>query len=139
MKFTEKFVSIRYFFAMVAIAALSGVAVAGQNSQNQQNQQNMPGVMDHQQPGVAAKTMTHDQMTKKSPKDVCQEIVTAAKNDDTTTADQWSLGMMPHSDENANPGQPGIAAPLSQFNSLSCGRQTIAGDHAFVEGKSKAG
>jgi hypothetical protein len=106
----------------------------------------------------AAKPTSDAQVSDKSPKDVCNTLAEAAKKDDFQAFTQWTTGFGPRGGQ---AGEAGRDMPMrnpskmnkrknmqSQFHQmhkdqlarlkdLSCGSETIAMDHAFVEAESK--
>lgn len=92
----------------------------------------------------------------KSPKQVCEALVEAAKKDDFEGFKQWTMGWHPSHRMNDMAGKvmkDGMHKNkeakmekgfhhmhknhMSQLKDLSCGDEKIAGTHAFVETESK--
>jgi hypothetical protein len=94
----------------------------------------------------------------KSPKEVCNTLVDAAKKDDFNTVKQWTLwgghGMR-HDKQQAGTSDAASAKTpakggkmeaefhkmhdqdMAALKDMSCGSETLAGDHAMVQAESK--
>lgn len=84
------------------------------------------------------------ELNLKSPKDACNTIVQAAKNDDFETVKrataQWSHPGHPGKDNKKNVEKKFHEMHddyASTLKEISCGSENIADAHAFVEAKSK--
>jgi hypothetical protein len=115
-----------------------------------------PGSTDTSMSGTAGSSSDVMNKEAKTPKDVCNRLIEAAKKDDFSAADQYTLWNRDRMSSDQQAGTMGSSKKsmknkmekgfhkvhrehLSMLKNLTCGSETLAGDHAFVETDSQQG